>query len=58
MDRALGIIALIWIAVCIFFVIQGGKKNRKPGFDKYPIILGIAAAGVIGLGCIIGYLFF
>ena len=57
MNKAFGIIGLIWMAVCLFFAAQGGKKNRNPKYDRYSIILGIAVAGVISIGVLIAALF-
>ncbi len=59
-NKILGFIAIVWIVVCLYFVVMGGKHKRspKPQFDKIPIILGILIAGVLGLLAVIGAIFF
>ena len=54
------IVGIAWVVICLFFVIMGGKHLNKPHgkFEKVPIILGLAVAGLLGLLAIIGGVFF
>lgn len=58
MGNAEGIVALAAIVMVLYFAYQGGRKNRKPNFDRVPIITGIAIAVVLGIGFIVGAVFF
>ena len=59
-EKLLGIIAVIWIIVCVRVAFMGWKNKKKPNprYEKIPIILGLSVAGGIGLLAIIGYFFF
>lgn len=54
------IVGIIWIIVCLYFAYMGGKHLNKPHaeFEKVPIILGLAVAGLFGVLAIIGVVFF
>lgn len=58
MQRLYGIVGVAWILVCLYFVFQGGNKNRKASFEKVPIIMGIAVALVLGIAMIFGAFFY
>ena len=54
------IFGIVWLVICLYFVIMGGKHLNKPHakFEKVPIIVGLAVAGLLGLLAIIGVVFF
>lgn len=54
------IFGIVWVVICLFFAVMGGKHLNKfhAKFEKVPIILGLAVAGLLGLLAIIGVVFF
>jgi VIT1/CCC1 family predicted Fe2+/Mn2+ transporter len=52
------IVIIASILMCLFFAYQGGKRSRDPKYDRITIMVGIGIGGAIGLGLIIGTLFF
>ncbi|MBR0597256.1 hypothetical protein [Sinanaerobacter chloroacetimidivorans] len=58
MEKIVAGIAIVILILNLFFAYQGGKKNRNSKYNRITIIVGLVYGGIVGLGILIGVIFF